>query len=104
MASNRRSDASVAYAFGMRVRVLYFAILKDLFRRDQEEIELAAGTTVAGLLQALRERGVESAGRVWSSMAVAVNQEYASVDSVLQDGDEVALLPPVSGGCEVYAS
>ncbi len=52
----------------------------------------------------LRKRGGEAAGRIWSSMAVAVNQEYASVDSVVQDGDEVALLPPVSGGCEVYAS
>jgi molybdopterin converting factor small subunit len=37
---------------------------------------------------------------MWDSIAVAVNQEYAKADVVLKDGDEVALLPPVSGGLE----
>lgn len=37
--------------------------------------------------------------RLWRSLAVAVNREYASPDAALGDGDEVALLPPVSGGC-----
>ena len=40
------------------------------------------------------------AGFAWDSIAVAVNQEYARANDVLRDGDEVALLPPVSGGCE----
>jgi molybdopterin converting factor small subunit len=42
----------------------------------------------------------QTAGSVWDSIAVAVNQEYARAGDVLKDGDEVALLPPVSGGCE----
>ncbi len=39
-------------------------------------------------------------GDVWGSLAVAVNQEYAGRERLLAEGDEVALLPPVSGGCE----
>ena len=89
----------VEYSYLMRVNVLYFAILKDVFGREWEELELPAGATVRSLVELLRGRGATAAGRVWESMAVAVNQEYAKVDVVLQDGDEVALLPPVSGGC-----
>jgi molybdopterin converting factor subunit 1 len=86
----------VAYSFPMRVRVLYFAILKDVFGCEREELELPAGESVGGLLEVLRGRGV--AANVWGSIAVAVNQEYALAGVVLKDGDEVALLPPVSGG------
>jgi molybdopterin converting factor subunit 1 len=81
----------------MRVRVLYFAILKDVFGCEREELELPAGATVGEMLGVLGGRG-GSAGKVWGSIAVAVNQEYALVGRVLMDGDEVALLPPVSGG------
>ena len=44
-----------------------------------------------------RGQGFCEAG-IWQSIAVAVNQEYARGGDVLRDGDEVALLPPVSGG------
>ena len=81
----------------MRVRVLYFAVLKDVFGCEREELELPAGTTVCELLGVLQGRG-DSVGKVWGSIAVAVNQEYAVAGVVLNDGDEVALLPPVSGG------
>jgi molybdopterin converting factor subunit 1 len=81
----------------MRVRVLYFAVLKDVFGCEREELELPAGTTVSELLGVLQGRG-GSVGKVWGSIAVAVNQEYAVAGVVLNDGDEVALLPPVSGG------
>src|SRR5271163_2475242 len=46
-----------AYAFLMRVRVLYFAVLKDVFGREREELELPAGATVKGLLEELAGRG-----------------------------------------------
>ncbi|CAN5464830.1 molybdopterin converting factor subunit 1 [soil metagenome] len=88
----------VAYSDRMRVNVLYFAILKDVFGRDREAVELATEATVQSLLDGLRGRAA-AAGGIWESMAVAVNQEYATADVVLRDGDEVALLPPVSGGC-----
>ena len=50
------------------------------------------GTTVAHLLEQLRDGGAHP---VWSSLAVAVNREYAAASAVLHEGDEVALLPPV---------
>ena len=61
---------------------------------------LPEGTTVAGLLERLRN----GAGHpVWSALAVAVNHEYAAASAVLHEGDEVALLPPVSGGADAAA-
>jgi molybdopterin converting factor subunit 1 len=81
----------------MRVRVLYFGVLKEIFGRESEMREMAEGTSVAGLLAMYRERG-RAPGSFWESLAVAVNQEYARAEDVLKDGDEVALLPPVSGG------
>jgi molybdopterin converting factor subunit 1 len=84
---------SVGYAVWMRVRILYFGVLKDAFGRENGEVELAEGATVADMLRVLR--GQEG---FWDSIAVAVNREYARAGDVLKEGDEVALLPPVSGG------
>ena len=89
------SKVQVGYAFRMRVCVLYFGVLKDLVGHGRSEMDLAEGTSVAELLEI--HRGL-AAGAVWESIAVAVNQEYARAEDVLKDGDEVALLPPVSGG------
>jgi molybdopterin converting factor subunit 1 len=82
----------------MRVNVLYFAVLRDLCGRSAEQLELPTGENVTGLLALLKGRAPTDS-KVWSAIAVAVNQEYAQGSLVLQDGDEVALLPPVSGGC-----
>ena len=83
----------------MRVCVLYFGVLKDLVGHGRSEMNLAEGASVAELLEAHRglAKGPES---LWESIAVAVNQEYARAGDVLKDGDEVALLPPVSGGIQ----
>ena len=81
----------------MRVRILYFGVLQDVVGREREERELAEGTPVSALLKALEE-GAESL--VWRSVAVAVNRDYVSAAAILCEGDEVALLPPVSGGCQ----
>ena len=83
----------------MQVTVLYFGVLKDLFPDERQPIELADGETVAGLLSLSRGRASKQSD-VWKALAVAVNREYAGLATVLQDGDEVALLPPVSGGNE----
>jgi molybdopterin converting factor subunit 1 len=88
----------LAYSVWMRVRVLYFGVLKDVMGRRSAEMELAEGSSVAELLAVHRSSG-RAADSVWDSIAVAVNQEYARVGDALKDGDEVALLPPVSGGC-----
>ena len=80
------------------MRVLYFGVLKDVVGHGRAEMELEEGASVADLLARHRGQGT-AAGSVWDSIAVAVNQEYARAEDVLKDGDEVALLPPVSGGC-----
>lgn len=81
----------------MQVRVLYFGTLKDVFLKDQESLDLPENATVALLLDRFRQLQPEKAG-LWNALAVAVNQEYARPEQTLQNGDEVALLPPVSGG------
>lgn len=81
----------------MQVRVLYFGTLKDVFRKDQESLDLPEDATVTSLLDRFRQLQPERAG-LWNVLAVAVNQEYAQPSQSLRDGDEVALLPPVSGG------
>ena len=83
----------------MRVDVLCFGVLKDFFGAERDLVELADGADVEALLTLLRGRGV-AAETVWKSLAVAVNREYAGLATVLHDGDEVALLPPVSGGID----
>ena len=81
----------------MRVDVLYFGILKDWFGAERDTVELGAGASVGDLVGLLKGRGAPDA-KVWGALAVAVNREYAGVETMLADGDEVALLPPVSGG------
>jgi MoaE-MoaD fusion protein len=88
----------VGYPFAMRVRVLLFGILKDLFSSESQTLELPQGSTVEVLVRHYRESKPESSSGLWSALAVAVNKEYASAGRALEDGDEVALLPPVSGG------
>jgi molybdopterin converting factor subunit 1 len=81
----------------MRVCVLYFGVLKDMVGHGRLEMNLTEGASVAELLEVHRRRATGQEA-LWDSIAVAVNQEYARAEDVLRDGDEVALLPPVSGG------
>jgi molybdopterin synthase catalytic subunit len=79
----------------MQVRVLPFGVLKDWLGASPVTVELREGASVAELLQHI------SQGRPapWlRSIAVSVNAEFASAAHVLKEGDEVGLLPPVSGG------
>jgi molybdopterin synthase catalytic subunit len=87
----------------MRVRLLSFGSLKTIFPEGGDWRELDAGESVAGLLAKLCDEGTieEAALR---SAAVAVNHEFAAPGQTLQDGDEVAILPPVSGGTESHVS
>ena len=86
----------------MRVRVLLFGVLKDILKRSNDSLELVSGATVSDLLEHYRGLAPESAG-IFHSLALAVNQEYAAPAQRLKDGDEVAILPPVSGGVETAA-
>lgn len=81
----------------MTIKVLYFAALRDLFGASDELITLAPGSTLAELSEVLLSRKPAFKGHL-NSMAWGVNFEFAPVETRLKDGDEVALLPPVSGG------
>ena len=81
----------------MTVHVLYFGILKEFFDGDRDTVELPDHAVVSDLLALLHERGTDDLP-LWKHIAVAVNHEYAQLHTALNDGDEVALLPPVSGG------
>jgi len=81
----------------MRVRLVSFGALKSAFAAGGESRELREGESVGGLLELLRAEAVLPAD-VLRSAAVAVNHEYAAATQMLHDGDEVAILPPVSGG------
>jgi molybdopterin converting factor subunit 1 len=84
----------------MRVKLLCFGVLKDLLGLADEVVQVPEASTVADLLRILEEKtsNLRMNPKVWQSLAVAVNREYSSGAAVLRDGDEVALLPPVSGG------
>jgi len=84
----------------MKVRFLCFGVLKDWLGSSAATVELPEGATIAELL----ERLVSGQGRLQMKqalrgIAVSVNAEFAPVTHVLREGDEVGLLPPVSGGC-----
>lgn len=86
----------------MRLRVLFFGVLRDRFGTE-ERLEQFPGQTVFDLLQYYRAVAPEFAA-MWTSIAVAVNQQYANGMAALADDDEVALLPPVSGGTRGLAA
>ena len=81
----------------MRVRVVYFGILRDMAGHEHEAVELADGTRLAELYSDLQQR-IPGLSKFGGSIALSINYEYASLNAALYDGDEVALLPPVSGG------
>jgi len=81
----------------MHIRVLFFGMLKDLAGRGSDSLELPDHSTLRDLL-AHYQRQIPRLECLAASLAMSINQEYAPPDSQLKSGDEVALLPPVSGG------
>jgi molybdopterin synthase sulfur carrier subunit len=85
----------------VKVRLLFFAGLREQLGSAGEEIELPAGvTTLGGIREHLRARG-GNYERVFSGKALvrmAVNQEMAQPAAPVKPGDEVAFFPPVTGG------
>jgi molybdopterin converting factor subunit 1 len=80
----------------MTITVLLFASYADALGCPQMDLPVPTGATVGDMVAQVRARvGVD---RLPSRPLVAVNQEYAPYHRVLEDGDEVALIPPVAGG------
>jgi molybdopterin synthase catalytic subunit len=79
------------------IRILLFGRVKEIAGTAEVELPAAPGTTTGALLRALVEKypGIEP----WREyLRVAVNQEYSPSDRAVSPGDEVAVIPPVSGG------
>lgn len=83
------------------ITVLYFARLRESLGTGSEQLALpASGVDLAGVKQMLVTRGGAWAQEFGQSKSIraAVNQEMASADTPVRDGDEVAFFPPVTGG------
>ena len=79
----------------MRVRLRYFASIRERLGRKEEEIDVPDGATVATVWERLLLEQPELASQRYRP---AVNQEYTSPEQALSEGDELVFIPPVSGG------
>ena len=87
----------------MRIRVLFFGVLKDVAGVATDEPEIPPNSTLGNLLEhyAATKPGLK---KHFAGMATSINQEFASPSDPLHEGDEVGLLPPVSGGQDAPVS
>jgi molybdopterin synthase catalytic subunit len=83
----------------MKIGVLFFGVLKEVFGRSSATVDLPEGARVREVLF-YYAREAPKFEAMMPSLAISVNQEYSGADRALRDGDEVGLLPPVSGGSE----
>lgn len=81
----------------MKVRLLFFAVLRDIVGTDHQELEVPDGSRAVDLWSSLRDRHPELRHYARPPMT-AVNEEYMPAETRLEEGDEVAFIPPVSGG------
>ncbi len=81
----------------MNIRVRLFSIAKDLARIDELQLDMKDGAHVNEIYEYLAAYN-ESFMNHKTSIRFAVNEEYVDDDHKLEDGDEVAVIPPVSGG------
>jgi sulfur-carrier protein len=83
----------VAAGMGMSIKVRYFASLGERLGRMEGDLEFAQTMTVRDVWQ------LDTLGKpIPDNVLAAVNMEYADLDGQVQDGDEVAFFPPVTGG------
>jgi len=79
----------------VKVRVIYFAKVRDLVGQDEESLELSDDMHVHSLVEFLKIRHPQL---IMNGVRIAVNEEFVTEEHPLRPGDEVALIPPVSGG------
>ncbi|MGB0739090.1 MAG: molybdopterin converting factor subunit 1 [Planctomycetaceae bacterium] len=84
-------------AAALTVTVLFFAAAADIIQRETEQLQLHEGVTLADLQQQLYSRWPELSQRL-PTLMWAVNEQYATPQTILRAGDQVACIPPVSGG------
>ena len=85
----------------MRIRVLFFGMVKDWVGKQSDELDLEEGENLQSLFDHYAN-GQPKLKELEASIVLARNQEFAGRQTALADGDEVAFLPPVSGGLGPY--
>jgi molybdopterin converting factor subunit 1 len=80
-----------------KVKVFFFATLRDYAGEKSVELEIPSGTTVLGLTKLIVTK-YPRLEKVKDSMMAAINREYAAEEQVITEGAEIAFFPPVSGG------
>lgn len=84
----------------MRVTVLFFGVLKELMGASEESLEIAESNATVGSIFAHYSGRVGTLRDQRSSILFARNREFATADTAVEDKDEIAFLPPVSGGSD----
>lgn len=79
----------------MKIKVRFFASCREIVGKGLVELEVPPGKTVSALLSTVRQ---DFPSLSLTNIMVAVNQEFTGPGYALHEGDEVALIPPVSGG------
>jgi molybdopterin synthase sulfur carrier subunit len=84
----------------MAITVRFFAALREQVGRDTVEVRTPASGDIAGLLANIREQlGEQVVSKLTlPSVRIALNREFVSSDCAVRDGDEVAFMPPITGG------
>ena len=83
------------------IKLLYFAWLRERIGHGEENLEIPASIAdVSGLIAWLRQRspGHDAAFATTASIRCAINQDFATPETTIADGDEIAFFPPVTGG------
>jgi len=80
----------------VRVRVRYYASFRDMTGKSEEWLEVPEGTTVQGIREHVRGLYEKIAKK--DQVLVALNGSFTSLDRLIEEGDDVAFFPPVSGG------
>jgi molybdopterin converting factor subunit 1 len=86
----------------VKVRVLLFASLRERAGTGTLDLELRDGGTIGDALEEMAQRPELAEAMRRMPIATAVNREYAAKETALADGDELALIPPISGGAGLH--
>lgn len=85
------------------ITVKYFATLKKMAGKEEDQFDLGRNTTVRNLSEVIGKTLPEIGKMIREKkVMISVNYDVVSIDALINDGDEVALLPPFSGGIDIF--
>jgi molybdopterin converting factor subunit 1 len=84
----------------MKIKVKLFAAHRQLLGRREVDLQVANGATIIDVWRALKDEHPQLA-HLSDTLVAARNHDYAALDAMVADGDEIAFIPPVSGGLHV---